>query len=92
MIEPKWLTVPMILAMQEECIVMFGGLAGVRDLGLLESAIARPKHLFAYQENLSIFDLAASLCVAIIRNHPFLDPLLIKLRDLSYFSTYFGCT
>lgn len=71
--EPKWLTVGMVIAIQEESIVMFGGLAGIRDMGLLESAIARPKHLYAYQEDSSIFDLATSLCVAIIRNHPFLD-------------------
>lgn len=71
--EPKWLTVGMVVAIQEESIVMFGGLAGIRDVGLLESAVARPKHLYVYQEDSSIFDLATSLCVAIIRNHPFLD-------------------
>lgn len=71
--EPKWLTVQMVSAIHQESIVMFGGLAGLRDLGLLESAVARPKHLLTYQKDCSIFDLATSLCVAIIRNHPFLD-------------------
>jgi len=50
----------------------FGGLEGVRDAGLLESALHRPRHLFAYGKP-SLFDLAAAYAAGIVKNHPFLD-------------------
>ena len=52
---------------------VFGGLPGVRDMALLDSAIDRPKNLLAYGDNPSLFDLAAALCCGIVKNHPFLD-------------------
>jgi len=51
----------------------FGGLSGVRDEGLLESALGRPQNLFHYGEKVSLFQLAASHCYGIVRNHPFID-------------------
>ena len=71
--ELKWLTRQMILAMHDEAVVVFGGLPGVRDLGLLDSAMDRPKTLSAYGDEPSLFDLAAALCFGIVKNHPFLD-------------------
>src|SRR5215831_11054491 len=71
--ELKWLTKQMILAIHDEAIVVFGGLPGVRDMALLESAIDRPQNLLAYGDNPSLFDLAAALCCGIVKNHPFLD-------------------
>lgn len=71
--ELQWLTRQMILAIHDEAVVVFGGLPGVRDMALLDSAIDRPKNLFAYGDNPSLFDLAAALCVGIVKNHPFLD-------------------
>ncbi|OQW96721.1 MAG: hypothetical protein BWK77_03820 [Verrucomicrobia bacterium A1] len=53
-------------------LARFGGLDGVRDAGLLESALNRPKHLFAY-ETPSLFDLAATHAHGLVKNHPFLD-------------------
>ena len=71
--EPKWLTRQMVLAIHDEALAMFGGLAGVRDEGLLDSAIDRPKNLAAYAASPSLFALAASLCFGLVKNHPFLD-------------------
>ena len=71
--ELKWLNRQMILAIHGEAIVVFGGLPGIRDMALLESAIDRPKNLLAYGDNPSLFDLAAALCCGIVKNHPFLD-------------------
>ena len=53
-------------------IAEFGGLAGLRDAGALESAIGRPQNLAAYGEP-SVFDLAAAYAFGIARNHPFVD-------------------
>src|SRR6185437_12003492 len=51
----------------------FGGLAGLRDPGLLESALDRPRNRLAYEPGSTIFELAAGLCVGITKNHPFID-------------------
>jgi death on curing protein len=59
-------------AMHEEMLARFGGLSGVRDEGLLDSALNRPKHLFAYGRP-TLFDMAAAYADGIIKNHPFLD-------------------
>jgi death-on-curing protein len=71
--ELRWLTRQMLLAIHDEAVVVFGGLPGVRDIALLDSAIDRPKNLFAYGDDPSLFDLAAALCFGIVKNHPFLD-------------------
>ncbi|NQV20742.1 MAG: type II toxin-antitoxin system death-on-curing family toxin [Rhodospirillales bacterium] len=71
--EPKWVTRMMVEAIHSESITLFGGATGVRDTGLLESALDRPKNLFAYEEAPTIFQLAAMYCVGLIRNHPFVD-------------------
>lgn len=52
---------------------MFGGAPGLRDSGLLESALARPKQVFAYTESPSLAALAAAYTVGLCRNHPFVD-------------------
>ena len=58
---------------QGRLIEHYGGLPGVRDDGALESAIARPKNLFAYGQANSVAELGAALAWALLRNHPFLD-------------------
>jgi death-on-curing protein len=50
----------------------FGGPAGVRDHGLLASALARPRNLFAYGKP-TLFTLAASYAFGLAKNHPFID-------------------
>lgn len=72
MTEPKWLSVGIAKAIHERLVADHGGLGGVRDDGLLESALARPKQQFAYG-NPSMFDMAAAYAFGIARNHPFAD-------------------
>lgn len=72
MTEPIWLDEEIILAIQGKLLARFGGLEGVRDKGLLESALARPSQLFHY-ESPDLFDLAATYAHGIVKNHPFLD-------------------
>ncbi len=68
----SWISRSIILATQAELLERFGGLEGIREESLLESALHRPQHLFAYG-NPSIFEMAASYAAGIIKNHPFLD-------------------
>lgn len=70
--EPIWLTREVVLATQGELLDRFGGLEGIRDETLLESALHRPQHLFNYGEP-SLVELAASYATGIVKNHPFLD-------------------
>ncbi len=70
--EPVWVTVSTVLAVHDEQLAEHGGLPGVRDLGLLESALARPRNAYSQGEH-SLPVLAASLAFGIARNHPFID-------------------
>lgn len=69
---PIWIDAADVHAFHQGMLAMFGGLAGVRDEGLLDSALNRPQHLFAYGKT-TLFDLAAAYALGIIKNHPFLD-------------------
>ena len=62
----------MVLAMHREALAEFGGSDGIRDEGLLESALARPQQHENYDKP-TLFDLAALYCEGIVRNHPFVD-------------------
>lgn len=70
--EPLWLSVEAVQDIHTEQLVLFGGPDGTRDLGLLESALARPINRFAYGE-VDLAVLAASYAFGIARNHPFID-------------------
>jgi death on curing protein len=70
--EPVWIDLADCLSLQESLLSRFGGLGGVRDEGLLDSALNRPRHLFAYGHP-TLFSLAAAYAAGIIKNHPFLD-------------------
>ena len=70
--EPIWLTAEIVLSIQSELLARFGGLEGIRDETLLDSALNRPLHLFHYEAP-SVFELAASYGHGIVKNHPFLD-------------------
>lgn len=72
MTEPVWIGLEVVLAVHDEQLAEHGGQAGVRDRGLLESALARPQNQFAYGEH-ALPRLAASYAFGISRNHPFLD-------------------
>lgn len=69
-----WLEKALVLAIHDRQIAEHGGSAGVRDEGLLESALARPQQSHAYGDPApDLADLAAALTYGLARNHPFLD-------------------
>ena len=70
--EPYWLGLYECLALHDMMLAGYGGAAGIRDEGLLKSALARPQQAFAYG-NPSMADLAAAYTAGVVRNHPFLD-------------------
>jgi death-on-curing protein len=67
-----WLTQEIVRAAHERQLKRFGGPEGLRDLGMLESALSRPKNKFAYGET-DIAALAAAYGYGLARNHPFID-------------------
>jgi death on curing protein len=70
--EPIWLSKAVVLALQEEQLAEHGGRTGVRDEGLLDSALDRPKNRFLYGEA-DICDCAAAYAYGLAKNHPFVD-------------------
>lgn len=72
MTEPVWLPVDLIQDIHSEQLALYGGPEGVRDAGLLESALMRPVNRFAYGET-DMAALAAAYAFGIARNHPFID-------------------
>ena len=72
MTEPIWIANLEVLAIHDRQLAEHGGAAGIRDIGLSESAIARPQQLHAYGDP-DIFDLAAAYTFGIVRNRPFVD-------------------
>jgi death-on-curing protein len=72
--EPVWITKDMAIAMHDRQLAEHGGLAGIRDEGLLESALGKPKNVFYYSDTtVDITRMAASYAYGIATNHPFLD-------------------
>jgi death-on-curing protein len=69
----RWLTRVGVEAIQNELITRYGGSYGVRDAGLLESALARGTNLHAYENEQSVPMLAAAISWGIVRNHAFID-------------------
>ncbi len=72
MSEPIWIDLEDCLAFHDGLLARFGGLAGIRDQGLLESALNRPQQLFRYGKP-NLFAMAAAYAFGIAKNHPFLD-------------------
>lgn len=70
--EPIWLDVSDIIDMHAEQLALFGGADGIRDEGMLESAIARPRNRWAYGER-DLALLAAAYAFGLAKNHPFVD-------------------
>jgi death-on-curing protein len=67
-----WIDQAVILAVHDEQLVEHGGAPGLRDEGMLDSALARPLNLSAYG-NPDFADLAAAYGVGLAKNHPFVD-------------------
>jgi death on curing protein len=70
--EPEWLDLQIVLDVHAEQMALFGGAEGLRDLGLLESALAQPPNNHGYGET-DFAALAAAYAFGIARNHPFID-------------------
>lgn len=100
MSEPIWIDLAVVLAIHDEQLAEHGGQAGVRDRGLLESTLARPRNQFGYGES-SLARLAAAYAFGISRNHPFLDgnkrtslvvaELFLELNDLELEASDAAC-
>ena len=72
MMAPIWVKESVVIAIHLRQLAEHGGSDGIRDKGLLESALYRPKNRFNYG-NPTIFDLAAAYGYGISQNHPFID-------------------
>jgi death-on-curing protein len=70
--EPIWLDVEILIDLHAEQLALFGGPDGIRDQGMLESALGRPINKFTYGET-DLAALAAAYGFGIARNHPFVD-------------------
>jgi death-on-curing protein len=68
-----WIDEREALALHNRLLALYGGAMGLRDLGLLQSALARPRQLQAYGRNPEVIELAAAYTAGILHNHPFLD-------------------
>ncbi len=73
MTEPRWLALVHVLAIHSDQIKTHGGSAGLRDRGLLESALERPKNQFHYGSDPDLAALAAAYGFGLANNHPFVD-------------------
>ena len=73
MAEPIWIEREALLVLHDRALAVHGGAEGLRDVGLLDSALLRPQHRFQYQGVEDIAELAALYAEAISANHPFAD-------------------
>jgi death on curing protein len=70
---PRWIAKKALLLLHEESIAEFGGARGLRDEGLLDSALARPQNAHAYNPESTLADLAAAYAYGLAKNHAFVD-------------------
>ncbi len=84
----RWLRQDVVVAFHDEQIAEHGGSPGLRDAGLLSSALARPQNKVVYGKP-SVFDLAAAYASGIILNHPFVTSARVFLQ-LMFFSILMG--
>lgn len=71
--EPDWVDERTTLAIHARLLDLYGGGGGLRDKGLLQSALARARQLFTYADSPTLIQLGAAYISGIIRNHPFID-------------------
>ena len=67
------ITERMARAIHSQQLANFGGASGILDEGKLSSSLARGKHLYTYQPNASLYELAATIGWGLVKNHPFVD-------------------
>lgn len=71
--KPRFISKKALLLLHEESLAEFGGDRGLRDEGLLDSALARPQNTYAYNPKSTIAQLAASCAFGLVKNHAFVD-------------------
>jgi death-on-curing protein len=72
--EPQWIEEQSVLTIHDKQLQQHGGMAGVRDAGMLSSALHRPRHLWAYaRAQADLAALAAAYAAGVARNHPFIE-------------------
>lgn len=71
--KPIWIDERDALALHSRLLALHGGAGGLRDSGLLKSALARTQQQYAYSETADVIDMATAYTAGIVRNHPFLD-------------------
>ncbi|MBV8849064.1 MAG: type II toxin-antitoxin system death-on-curing family toxin [Methylobacteriaceae bacterium] len=71
--EPVWIEERDALSLHDRLLAIHGGATGVRNQDLLQSALALPRQLRAYDDRADIVDMASAYTVGIVRNHPFVD-------------------
>jgi death-on-curing protein len=71
--EPLWIEERDAIAIHDRLLAIHGGATGLRDLGLLQSALARPRQHCAYSSAVDVLEMAALYTSGIVRNHPFVD-------------------
>jgi len=69
----RWLTSAAVIAIHQELIARYGGMAGLQAPASLESAVVRPKNLAAYKSQVTVPELASAYGWGLLRNHPFVD-------------------
>jgi death on curing protein len=72
-VEPRWLAKADVIELHDYVLARTGGSSGLRDEGLLESALARPFNRWNYEGVEDIRDLAANYGIGLAKNHPFID-------------------
>jgi death-on-curing protein len=71
--EPVWIETRDVLAIHDRLLAVHGGAVGLRDQGLLESGLGRPRQHHAYAASPDIAEMAALYTAGVVRNHPFVD-------------------
>ena len=71
--EPVWIETHDVLVIHDRVLALHGGATGLRDRGLLESALARPRQYHAYADSPDILEMSTLYTAGVIRNHPFVD-------------------
>jgi death-on-curing protein len=71
--EPLWIEERDAVAIHDRLLAHHGGATGLRDLGLLQSALARPRQHYAYAKTPDVVEMAALYTAGVVRNHPFVD-------------------
>ncbi len=88
-----WVLPEVVIAVHKMLLAEHGGLSGVRDPDLLDSALARPKQRAVYESDVSLFELASSYSFGLLRNHPFVDGnKRIAFTIATVFLELNGCT